>query len=529
MPLMSSVGSRIFRGAAIVSAFTLSGKLLGFVQKQILAYCFGTGIDADAYVLALQSIGLAFAAIPQKAIAPFLPLFVEKLERNGESAAWTFARSVGILFAGTLAVMFLAGMVGASGLVRLVTVFEDQSAVPLTLSLVRIILPASFLIGLAAFAFLILNSYKRFAIPAGGDALNRALVIVVMLLLYRQLGIKAAAIGVGVGALACLLLQIGALWPKLRRLPSAVDFRDPSIKRLAWLIPPVLIGAGLAQIRTILDFRFASAMGHGFMSSLSYAKVVPDTLTLLVPYAVGVSIYPFFSDLAAKGDREGLTDTLMGAMRLIAFIFIPLSVALILLRFPILRLAFERGKFSADSVALTAGPFAYYALGLTSFAWEIILMQFYFSLKDTRTPVVAGILALCVHVTVILCFRAVLLHKSITLAASVSKTAKVLIMCLLLRRKIADLRMRQNVVFLLKTGIAAGLMAIGILFAQHLGTPARFSGDGILARLLSAAWSIGAAALLGGAAYVAASLLLRIEECRTLLRGLQRKPGGSHA
>lgn len=518
--IVTSIGGRIVRGAAIVSAFTLLGKVLGFVQKQIMAYCFGTGTDADAYVLAFQSIGFAFSIIPQKSVAPFLPLFMEKLEKHGEAAAWRLARTVGLILAVLLGAAVTAGMLGAPLLVRLTADFQHTGTADTAVSLVRILLPASFFLGLASLFFLVLHSYKRFAIPASGDVLNRILVIAVLLLTYRALGIRALAAGVVLGAAACLLLQIGALWPRWRGMGLSIDLRDPALRTLARLIPPVLVGAIFAQVRTILDFRFASAMGEGFVSSLSFAKVVPDTLTLLVPFAVGVSIYPFFADLSARDDRAGLRDTLMGALRLITFVFAPLAAGLILLRVPVLQLAFERGEFGRDSLALTSGPFLWYSLGLPIFAAEIILMQFYFAIKDTKTPVLIGIAALVVHVTFIVLFQEALLHKSIALAATISKTLKVAVMLALLRGRIADLQARRNAVFLLKTLLAVALMVALVLAVQAFAPAFGTGGKGALARLLSAAWRLGPPAAAGMLAYAAASRLLGMSEYRVLLNGI---------
>jgi putative peptidoglycan lipid II flippase len=263
----------------------------------------------------------------------------------------------------------------------------------------------------------------------------------------------------------------------------------------------------------ILEGWFASGMGKGYVSSLSYARVLPDTFTLLVPYAVGVSIYPFFSDLAARGDRAGLTETLMGALRIIAFAAVPLTVGMVLLRVPIVQLAFQRGQFSAESVALTAAPLGYYTCGLTAFAMEIILMQFYFSMKDTRTPVVVGIIALGVHVMVIVGLKGALLHSSIALAAAVSKTLKVGVLYALLRRKGMDLQLRRSGGSLLKMLAAAGVMgaAIGLLYplsGRLFGAPA----DASAMRAAILLVRLGAVAAAGVACYSAAAAALRIDE-----------------
>lgn len=530
---MKSAGQSIVRGAAIVSAFGLVGKALGVVQKQITAFCFGTGSDADAYVLAFQSIGFAFVVIPQKAIAPFLPLFMEKREREGEVAAWSFAAGVGLLLAAVLGACVAAGVAAAPWLVQATASFDDEAVNATTVSLVRTLLPCALFLGLASLAYLILNAHKRFALPAAGDLVNRALIIAVVLLLYHRLGIAAMAAALIAGAAGCFLLQMWGIRvlqkAALAGAPGRPGIRpalgDPAMRRLGALIPPVLLGAVLAQIRTIFDFRFASEMGKGFVSSLSYAKVVPDTLTTLVPFAIGVSIYPVFAGLAAKRDADGLTHTLMRSLRLITLVFVPLTVGLLIARDPLLQIVFLRGRFGADSLALTAAPFGWYTLGLTSFAIEIILMQFYFAMKDTRTPMVVGILALLGHVGFILATRAEMQHSSMALAATVSKTLKIAVMYALLRAKLPDLRLRANGVFLAKCLAGAAVMAaVGLAVNAAVG-PWTVGYRGMW-RLVALAAQVGVVTGACVATYAAACHVLRIPEARELADRLRRRKGG---
>lgn len=515
------------RGAAIVSGFTLLGKVLGFVQKQIMAYCFGTGTNADAFVLAFQSIGFAFTVIPQKAINTFLPLFLEKMTRAGEAAAWRFAWTVGLCLAVVVGFAVAGGMVAAPGIVDLTARFEDPATAALAARLVRIILPSAFVMALATLAFLILNSYKRFAFPAMGDVVSRVATFALVLGLYRAIGIRSFAWGIVAGSIACLLLQVGALASKIRQYRPSIDLRDPALRRLGLLILPVLPGAFLARLRTIVDNLFASTMAGGALSSLSYARTLPDTFTLLVPFAVGVSIYPFFSELHERRETAQLTDTLMSSLRLIAFLFVPLTVGLVLLRAEVVQLAFQRGEFGADAAGLTSRIMAIYTLGMPAYALEIILMQFYFALKDTWTPFLIGVAALGVHLAVVLLLSGPLGPVSLALAAAVSKTFKIAVLALLLRRKGLSLQAARNLVFTLKAGACALALAAAVwgalAAARRLPLPGGAEGLAGAAGLLV---QLGVAAAAGGVAYLAAAALLRMNEVRRIagwIRPLARR------
>ena len=334
------------------------------------------------------------------------------------------------------------------------------------------------------------------------------------------------------GAVACLLLQAGALRNKWHLFRFAIDWRDPLLKSLGWLILPVLAGVVLAQLRSFIDAWFAATIGEGCIASLGYARGLIDTLVLLVPTAVGVAIYPFFSELAAKNDKAELAATLLHSLRLLAFLFIPLAVAIILLRYPLVQLVYERGKFSADSVGLTAGPLFCYALGLPAFAFETIIVMFFFALKDTKTPIVVGVLTLLVHVSLILCLRGALLHNSIALAYTLSKSLKVaLLLVLLMKWKGFDLQLRKSMLFLARMLICVAVMGGIIYLAQRwLGAlfplPHSLGGWHKAVRL---SLLLGSAGLAGAGGYFVSAWLLGLEETSYFLARLRRKRTTLHA
>ena len=402
---MTSFGRKVFHGTLIISAFMLLGRVSGFIQKLVVAYQFGIGIEADAYTFAFSSIVFTFMIVPHKLLAPFLPLFAERKETQGEPAAWRFTGTVATI---TLVVVTLAvgvGIVFAPWMVRTLSSFESEETVVLATKLVRIMLPAACFAALFALGTLIFNADKKFALPAFADATNKILVIAVMVILAPWLGIKGLAVGVVAGAAACLAVVLFGLRSKLGWLRLSVDWNDPLLKKFAFLVPPTLASILIAQGRTIIDYRFASGMGEGYAASLGFAKSLTDTLVSVIPFAVGVVIYPFFSDLNVGGDKRKTTDAVMGALRTMALIFVPISVVLMVLRVPVVQLAFQRGKFEMPSVLLTAGPLLFFAAALTALALEIILMRFYFSAQDTLSPAIVGVICVVLHVGLVITFK----------------------------------------------------------------------------------------------------------------------------
>ena len=524
------MGKKVFQGVAIIGLVAILAKALSFIQKQVIASRFGTGPEADAYTVAFNSIVYTLSIIPLKILAPVLPLFTERREKCGDQEAWRFASTVTLLLTIVMGLAVAAGMLAAPHLVRGAASFKSETTAALAVHLVRVMLPAALFFGLYHLFTLLMHSHKRFALPALGEVANRVAVIVLLVLLYRVLGINGLAIGIVGGAAAAFLLQVFGLRKEVRWFRFKPDWSDPTLRSLLVLIPPVLVSILIAQARTVLDFRFASQMGEGYPSSLGYAKGITDTIVNMVPFTIGVVLYPFFADLHAREDKARLTDSLMGAMRAMALFFVPISVVLIVLRVPVVRLIFEYGKFTSDSVKFTTGPVLYYALGLTSFAIEIVLMRFYFSIKDTLTPAIVGVVCVFVHVGVVLTLRGAMMHESIALAATVSKSLKVVALFLLLRSRVAGLHLRANGIFCAKLLAAAAGMA-GVMYGAYrllllwASVPA---GAGKVLKAGFLCGHIGACTALGLIAFVGLALMLQMDEVRLVLAALRRGRSRSH-
>jgi murein biosynthesis integral membrane protein MurJ len=223
---------------------------------------------------------------------------------------------------------------------------------------------------------------------------------------------------------------------------------------------PLIIGIVFSQLSTIVDNMFASTLATGSVSALAYSKKLVEMPVVVLPYAIGIVIFPFFAELAISKEREKLIEMLMHAVKILAFIFIPAAVGLIILRDPVVSIIFKRGAFDAHSAELTSSALFYYALGLFTFAVEVILVQFYFSMSDTRTPIAVGIGCVLLNILVTVILIRFMAHCGIALALTISKTIKVIILYGLLKRKLPEIRLSQPTIFFVKLGAASIVMGL---------------------------------------------------------------------
>ena len=516
-----SRASGIIRATTVVTAIVLVVKALGFVEKLLLAYFFGTGIEVDAYLVAYSLPFAAFIVLREVVKPAFLPTFLW-LKQKAEADGWRLFAIIGTVLAILLGVVAIAGVFLAEPLISLAAPgFAGEQRV-LAVQLSRIAVPALFLLGLSTLTTAALHAQKRFALPALGDAAFRAGPVLMLLVAVGAGGVaigpgatRAAwlmTLGILLGALMKLLVDGLGLRKSLRlaRPSLALDFAP--VRTVAGLAAPLLAALFLSLfVAPLVENAFASRAGVGGVSALAYARKVAETLTTILPYTLGLVLLPYSAEMAAKADTEGLASTLAAVVRGLTFLFLPVTVGLVVLREPFVRLLFERGAFDAASTAMVAGPLLFYALALLPFSLEVVIVQFFFARQDTRTPVVTDIASFVLNVALIPLLMPALGLGGIALAAACAKAVKVLALLVLFGRAVPTFRLAMLVPFGGKMALASAATAVILLLPGSLGQ--QLTHDrGMIALIVY----LGGAGVLGGGAFVLVAYLLRVREVRTL-------------
>src|SRR5881409_832685 len=234
--------------------------------------------------------------------------------------------------------------------------------------------PYLILVGLSALAMGVLNAESRFFTSALGPAVSNVGMIAGVLLLARHVDppILALAFGVLAGGVGQLLVQL----PELARLGLLVapswEPRHPALARIARLLVAAVFGLAAVQVMVFVNTLLASLLPAGSISFLYYADRVMEFPLGIFGIALASASLPAMSRQAAEGDTRALAGTLNFALRLAVYICVPATIGLLMLRMPITRVLFERGRFtSADTVA-TAQALSGYAFGLVAVALNVV-------------------------------------------------------------------------------------------------------------------------------------------------------------
>jgi len=507
---------RLLKSTFAVAFPTLLSRILGYVRDSIQAFFLGTSRGADAFTIAFVIPNLLRRLTAEGAMtAAFIPVFTEIKKEKSKDELWKFANSFFFDLTLIMALLTILGIIFSPLLVKIIAFgFKDvQGKWELTTSLTRIMFPYIFFISLAALVMGVLNSFYKFFVPAFTPVLLNISIIGVACLFASKAGEPAYifAAGVILGGFFQLAFQLPFLWKQGLRFKFSFSFTHPAIRKVAKLMVPGIFGLGIYQINFAISRMFASAFEEGSVSSLYYASRIQELTLGLFSIALSVALLPAFCEQAAHQDIQGMKRTLVFSLKLTFLITLPALVGLLVLNRPIIQVLFQRGLFSAQSTATSANCLFYFSLGLPFISGVKILAPAFFSLKDTKTPVIIAFFVMLSYILFSLILMNPLKVGGIALALSISQLLNFLVLFFYLEKKIAQIEKRKLILSALKSFLAAALMGVLVwLFMEQF--------DFSRLVFLKQAGVLFSAIFLGILIYVLSSLLFNQED----LGGLRR-------
>ncbi|KAA3645462.1 MAG: murein biosynthesis integral membrane protein MurJ [Chloroflexi bacterium] len=494
-------------------AFVLTN-LVGLLRQVLITRAFGTGAELDAFYAAQRLPDILFMLVAGGALASaFIPTFTAFLEKEDRSGAWRLASAIINLVSLVLAFASLITWVFAPQVVANILAPDfplDQQS--LTVELLRILLLSPIIFGVSGLLMGILNAHQRFLLPALAPTMYWLGMILGVLFLVPSMGIYGLACGAVGGALLHLAVQL----PGLLRLPQRRYFpifglADPAVREVGQLMAPRLLGVAVVQLNFLVNTIIASGQPQGSLTAITVAFQVMTMPQVVIAQAIAIAAFPTFAAQVARGELAEMRSSLASTLRGILLLSLPATLGLILLRFPVVELLFQRGEFDDQSTQLVAWALLWYTAGLVSHSVVEIASRAFYALHDTRTPVVVGASAMGLNVVFSLAFSALFMrigwlpHGGLALANTLATTIEVFVLLVLMRRRLHGLDARYMLTGLFQAGLATLAMSIFLL----LWLP--FSANMPL-------WlQLGGGIALGGTVYAIGVIVLRVPEAQQLI------------
>ena len=516
---MTDATRHLARAGLIVSGAFLASRVLGWVRVVVIGNAFGASASLDAFYAAFRIPDLLFQLVAAGALSTALiPILSELYAKDDHARAWRVVSTVANLIVVTLLILSVIVFVAAPFLVATVIApgFEPAGQA-LTVDMTRVMLLSTIFLALGSVATSVLNARGRFAAAAAAPIVYNVAIIGAALLLAPSMGVMGLAVGVVVGAIGHVAVQARpVLVFGFRWLPS-IDLSDPSARQALRLMAPRAIGLGASQITFVVVTALATTLGEGSVTIFAIAFTLLQIPIGVIGVPLGVVLFPSLSREAALGNVAEFRDLLTRALRVIAFVMIPVAAATAVLRTEVVALLF--GRFSTDAIALTAATLLAFCVGLVAHALIAVLARAFYARQDTVTPVLAAVGAVVVNTSLAAVLVGPLGLPGMALAIAIAAWLESGVLIVLLLRRVEGLALRGVASVAVRAALATAIATAAALAVQ-VALADRLLDDPIAGVFAAVPGLVATIIVVSGvfsAVFAVAALALRITELRSIV------------
>ena len=507
----------VAKSAGIIALGNLSSRMLGMIRMTLIAGLFGATGLVSAYQVAAtvpsMTYELLVGGLLSSALVPVFSEYATAKNRRALSVLISTVLGVALLL---LSAVVISVEIFAPQIARILGGGFSPELQSVSTRLIRVAGVALLFLGLSGVVTAVLYTMKRFTLPAFGAAAFNLCIIITAIFLSKSLGIYSLAIGIVLGSVIQLAIQLPAL--RGMGVSFRFDLSHPGLRRIVLLYLPVLAGLLITQFQIAVDRNLASHTGEQSIAWMVNATSLIQFPHGLVAVAISLAVLPSLSRFSALKDMDGYRRTLLLALRLVIVLIIPATVGLFILGRPIVSVVFQHGRFTPLDTAWTTLALRFYLFGLIFAAIDWPLNYASYARQDTLTPALVGVFSILIYLLVAFSLLPRYGMIGLVLADSFKQISHALTMLALTHRRLGGLNDKRMLATVLKAIVSSSVMAAAILAIAHWwpsgASLSRFSNDLLL---------LGVAGTSGVIIYLGLSIALGQEEILILWDTARRK------
>ena len=487
--------ARIGRATLILTGSFIASRILGLFRTSLFAYVFGASNTSDAFLQAFLVPDLIFTIIAGGALSSaFIPVFTQyTVGQHDEKTAWHITSSLLNLVVVIMSCLALLAMIFAPLIVPLMNPgLHNQQELDLIISLSRIMLLQSVILGGGVIINSVLFAKQNFLLPAIGTVLYNVGLIAglipgLLLTIHRTpatltTAAYLATIGVVLGAILQVGIQVPGVIKAGMRYTFTFDWRHPSVIQVARQMVPRAFNSAMLYFSIFVDRAFILLLSVGAGQDAingSITQYYQAFQLVLLPIgifgmAISTAAFPTLAENVTVGRFDRFRSIIQDTLRTILFLSLPSSVGLIVLGLPIIQVLLEHGAYSLDSAVKTSVPLAFFAVGLIGLSAVEILTRSFYALRDTKTPVTVSVVQFIFKIAL-----SVLLIQAarwglqwglggLALATSIAANLEAFVLLWLLQQRIGGFELRKLGVFAARVLLASLAMGLALLIVRFL-------------------------------------------------------------
>lgn len=510
----------------IVTALT---KLIGFAREMAFGARFGTNYKMDALQLALMFPGILFVTIMAAFSTSFIPFYTSIKANKGEKESLKFTNNVINTLMFCSVIFSILGVIFAKPLIYFyvhnISLTQKTYGENL-LNYASVLLKITFFTIIFTSSSNILQGFLQangnFVKPVMSSIPFNLCIFATIILSYfgifKKIDIYIVAFGYVIGYFSGFIYQYFHARKLGFKFYPAFSFADENLKNVFKFAAPVFVSSAMSQLYVFVDRYLLAGLGNGRISAVYYAAKLNDVVVGAFSSTIAIIAFSTLSYYLAKKDMENFKRFFISSVNVIILLLMPLTIGGIILSKEIIRIVYERGAFNRASTMLTSLPLMFYAFGFLGLGLRDILNRTLYTLKDSKTAVKNGALAIFLNIIFDIILIKRFQHTGAAMGFAISNYIATLFLFLSLRKKLGHIGWRNIFEVFVKSLIAGAVMAIFVYIFKTQFISLNFSFKKVtLLTIVNVT--------MGAGIYAIIISLFKIQEVRWLIKITREKFG----
>ena len=497
--------------AIILMLITVLSKVFGFTREITLSYFYGASGISDAYIISLTIPNVIFSFLGTGISTGYIPLYSQIQHKYGLKRANRYTNNLINILMVLCTIIIVFVFLLTKPIVKMFALGFKGETLALAESFTRITTLGVYFTGLIYVFSGFLQIKGNYVVPAlVWIPLNFFIILAITISFNRN--VLLLPIGNVIATASQLLLLVPFIYKNGYKYEPLLDRNDKYIKKMVDMALPIIFGVSINQINVLVDRTLASNIAVGGISALNYANRLNYFVQGLFVTSIATVMYPMISKMAALNNFDGLKKTISEAINLINLFVIPATVGAMIFAEPVVKLLFGRGAFDTVAISMTSNALFFYSIGMVGVGLREILSRAFYSLQDTKTPMINAAIALTINIILNIILSKFLGIAGLALATSISAIFCTGLLFISLRKKIGSFGMKNTTISFIK--ILASSLAMGVVaYLAYNMLLLYFSGN------LSLMISI----CIGALVYFVIIYFMRIDEVDSLVNSAKKK------
>ncbi|MCK9218258.1 MAG: murein biosynthesis integral membrane protein MurJ [Firmicutes bacterium] len=493
----------------ILMILTIVAKFIGLARELTLSYFFGATNVSDAYLISQTIPAVLFGFVGAGLSTCYIPIYSDVLRKKGAGPAIDFTNNVTNVFIAISTIIIALVLIFTKPIVLLFASGFSGDTLKLAMAFTQVSVLAIYFTAIGYIYRSYLQLKDSFILPTVLGFVSNFIIIISIILSSKSI-VMILAIGSVLAAASQVVFLIPSLYKKGYKYSLIFDLKDFHIRKMCKQALPVIIGNSANQINWLVDRTLASRIVVGGISALYYANKLNGFVQGIFVASIATVMYPKISKMAAENDIEKVKGSLRESVTISNLLVVPATIISMIFAEPIVALLFGRGAFDAKAIDLTSYALFFYSVGMVGFGLREVLSRGFYSLQDTRTPMINAFIAMVMNIVLNIILSRFLGIGGLALATSISAIFCTVLLFISLKKKIGSFGIKEISISLSKILFASLIMGF---IAKYVYNILIINLDYKIALLASMG--------IGGLVYLAAIYIMRIEDVDTLVREIK--------